>query len=165
MEMKGLYFSLVERQMAGKEGLDDLEKVDDDIESPAKYSKQISSKDKSYSVINKEKETTNELKVNRLNLFMRLLALNRPELPFIGVGLLGALLFGASTPLFGAVFGDILSVLSEQDIDKGRKDSGTAALQLGGIGLAYTLPVHIPNLRQIAAQLVCVIDILLFKQG
>jgi len=146
MEMKGLYFSLVERQMAGKEGLDDLKKVDDDVESPAKYSKQISSKDKSYSVINKEKETKNELKVNRLNLFMRLLALNRPELPFIGVGLLGALLFGASTPLFGAVFGDILSVLSEQDIDKGRKDSGTAALQLGGIGLAFFVAVSLQGL-------------------
>merc|ERR1711892_405122 len=146
MELKGLYFSLVERQMTGKEDMGDIEKLDDEIDSSIQYSKQVSTKENGVPVNNAEKETKEKLSVNRTALFMRLLSYNMPELPYIIVGLLGSLLFGVSTPLFGAVFGDILSVLAEEDIEKGRKDSQAAALQLGGIGLAFFVAVSLQGL-------------------
>jgi len=146
MEIKGLYHSLVERQMAGKEDIEELNQLDDDDDTTVKYSKQDSKKEKYNLHTNKDKDGKQELKVNRITLFMRLLSFNMPELPFIITGLIGALLFGASTPLFAAVFGDILSVLSEQDIAKGRRDSQNAALMLGGIGLAFFIAVFLQGL-------------------
>jgi len=146
MQLKGLYFSLVERQMAGKEKMDDHEVADEDQDTTLEYSKQISTKEKVGPIKTKQKEEKETLSVNRTALFMRLLSYNMPEMPFIVVGLLGSLLFGVSTPLFGAVFGDILSVLSEQDIATGRKDSKVAALQLAGIGLAFFVAVSLQGL-------------------
>ena len=117
MQMKGLYFSLVERQMAGKENMGDLKVDEEDEESTIEYSKQVSTKEKVGPMKTTKKEEKETLSVNQTALFMRLLSHNKPEMPFIVVGLLGALLFGASTPFFVAVIGDMLSVVSEEDIE------------------------------------------------
>ena len=47
---------------------------------------------------------------------------------------------------FSAVFGDMLSVLSEPNIQKAREESVTTALQLGGIGLAFFVTVALQGL-------------------
>ena len=48
--------------------------------------------------------------------------------------------------MFSAVFGDMLSVLSETDIDQARYDSMITAIQLAGIGLAFFVTVSLQGL-------------------
>merc|ERR1712073_4981 len=72
MELKGLYYSLVERQTTGEDSDKDKTK-----------SKTIEEKSKK----NKKNEDA-KLSKSRLTLYRRLLALNMPELPFIILGML-----------------------------------------------------------------------------
>ena len=51
--------------------------------------------------------------------------------------------FGIASPLFAAVFGDMLEVLSEPDIETARRNSQLAALKLGGIGFGFFVPTAI----------------------
>ena len=64
MQMKGLYFSLVERQMAGKENMGDLKVDEEDEESTIEYSKQVSTKEKVGPIKTTEKEGKETLSVN-----------------------------------------------------------------------------------------------------
>jgi len=130
MELKGLYYSLVERQTTG----DDAGKDNKLKTAEEKMEKKEKKSDRKESMVIKEDQ---ELTESRFKLYRRLLALNMPELPYILFGLLGAVGFGITSPLFAAAFGDMLEVLSEQDIEKARKDSQWSALELGGVGLGF----------------------------
>ena len=130
MEQKGLYYSLVERQTTGDETGNQVK-----IKGLEEKTNEAAKKEKKRSNSVVEKEET--LKQSRLTLYLRLLKLNMPELPYIIIGLIGSVAFGIASPLFAAAFGDMLEVLSEQDIPKARKDSQIAALELGGVGLGF----------------------------
>ena len=69
--------------------------------------------------------------------------IHRPELPFIIVGMIASIGFGIASPLFAAVFGDMLEVLSEPDIETARTNSQLAALKLGGVGFGFFIPTAI----------------------
>ena len=68
---------------------------------------------------------------------------HRPELPFIIIGMIASIGFGIASPLFAAVFGDMLEVLSEPDIETARRNSQLAALKLGGVGFGFFIPTAI----------------------
>ena len=138
MELKGLYYSLVERQTTGEDSDKDKTKSKT-IEEKSKKNKKNEDASKKAIAENEEEK----LSKSRLTLYRRLLALNMPELPFIILGMLASLAFGIASPLFAAVFGDMLEVLSEEDIEKARYDSQIAALKLGGIGLGFFVPTAI----------------------
>ena len=136
MELKGLYYSLVERQTTGDEN-DKDSKVSDLKETTYKTT------NKDISKVTKKDIEDETLRQSRMTLYRRLIAMNMPELPFIIVGLLGSLLFGIASPLFAAAFGDMLVVLSETDIEKARYDSKISALELAGVGLGFLVTTAI----------------------
>ena len=142
MAREGLYFSLVNRQMAGKEK-DDFGEEQNDIAKEDKIvngklgrelSKQVSQKTKNVDEKNKE------VKQSKSTLIWRLMKLNKPEWPYILVGCIFSVLFGSLTPLFGTLFGDVMNVfipsLHPQDA---RDEMRTYALYFGGIGGGFML--------------------------
>ena len=145
MKLKGLYFSLVERQIAyNKEDVDNI-KMDPIFKPPFRNpSKQVSSPaEQNYIVTTIKSHQESKIPTS---LYMRIISFNIQEAPFIVFGLIGALMFGASTPLFGVIVGDMVSILSEEDIDQGRQDLTVFALQLGGLGLAFFLVISLQGL-------------------
>ena len=137
MELRGLYYSLVERQTAGEDAAKETRKQKDKKETTDKDKKSDDNKGK---LVENEDE---KLSQSRLTLYGRLLSLNKPELPFIIIGMIASIGFGIASPLFAAVFGDMLEVLSEPDIATARKNSQLAALKLGGIGFGFFVPTAI----------------------
>ena len=95
----------------------------------------------------KDKEV---LKTGKWKLWLRLMKLNMPELPVLVFGLIMAILFAAANPLFAKVFGDMMTVLSEPDTVKARKDSEITALNLAGVGLGFflTVGIQVPELNR-----------------
>ena len=96
MELKGLYFSLVERQFAGRDAGADVDPSEALNESNVNLKTEAKGR-----VDVKEKVTVekDQLKTSRMTLLRRLLAINMPELPWILLGMVAAVLFGAATPL------------------------------------------------------------------
>jgi len=66
------------------------------------------------------------------------MALNSPEWIFILIGSLFSIAFGAMTPLFGMLFGDVMGVFNEAPADA-RKHMQNYALMFGGIGLGFLI--------------------------
>ena len=111
---KGLYFELVESQIAGKDEEADI--VEDLPQTSAKsvkrhlsrkMSRQVSSAASAGQPQFEEEEV--ELKTNRAKLFNRLMQLTKPELIYVIIGCIAALVFGAATPFFAILFGDMMS--------------------------------------------------------
>ena len=146
MENQGLYFSLVNRQLAGKD--EDFEaKIEDEsaggimrTESVKKVKTQLS---KQVSIkVNAKKEEYAE-KQSRWTMISRLMYMNKPEWAWILVGTIFAVMFGSLTPLFGSLFGDVMEVFYPCDprvpnCDP-RKKMQTYALYFGGIGGAFLI--------------------------
>merc|ERR1712106_55546 len=140
MENKDLYYSLVMRQMAGKNEtiqsnlypeLDNEEKETKKLErkdNVGKLTRQLSRrlsrrmsatkqlKDKTVSEPN-EDEDLPKIQMTRI------LKRNRPEFFYILIGVLSSCGMGAVMPVFAVIFGDILGVLGYEDIDQARADS------------------------------------------
>ena len=72
MELRGLYFSLVERQTTGEDGAKGAKKQRDNKQDKDKESDQDAAKTKAV-----EKEDETKLSQSRLTLYGRLLALNK----------------------------------------------------------------------------------------
>ena len=141
MANKDLYYSLVMRQMAGKNEtiqsnlypeLDNEEKEAKKLErkdsNVGKLTRQLSRrlsrrmsatkqlKDKTESESNKDEDLP---KIQ----MTRILKRNRPEFFYILIGVLSSCGMGAVMPVFAVIFGDILGVLGYEDIDQARADS------------------------------------------
>ena len=141
MELKGLYHSLVERQMAGKEVLEEPEvrEEDADVKAQGSVSARRLSRQKSDAgpLKAQKEEETEELKTGRVKLFMRLLAFNKPELGWIIIGIVAALGFAVASPLFSEMFGSFLEGLGNDNIEEARRKSETDALKMCGVGLLF----------------------------
>ena len=96
MELKGLYFSLVERQFAGRDAVADVDPSEALSESNVNLKTEAKGR---ADVDRKVTEEDDKLKNSRMTLLRRLLAINMPELPWILIGMVAAILFGAATPL------------------------------------------------------------------
>jgi hypothetical protein len=80
----------------------------------------------------KEKEDDDALpKVNLTRLFYE----NRTEWPFIIVGVIASIFMGAIMPIFAILFGNILGVISYDDEQKARDESGFYAVMFFLLGL------------------------------
>ena len=66
------------------------------------------------------------------------MGLNSPEWLFILVGSVFSVGFGAMTPLFGILFGNVMGVFSEEPAEA-REDMKWYALMFGGIGLGFLI--------------------------
>ena len=149
MEKQGLYYSLVNRQMAGKdEGFEDGDDTSsaasedragkmEDTKAKRMLSKQVSTKVKT------KQQEADVVKQSKWKLIGRLMKMNQPEWPWILCGTIFAVFFGSLTPLFGTLFGDVMGVfypcLPEDTSCDPRKEMKTYALYFGGIGAGFLI--------------------------
>ena len=164
MGQKGLYYSLVERQMAGKEVLEDGEVKE---HTERKMSSRKMSRQKSVAKDKHQKEDDTEvLKIGQLTLIRKLFALNKPELVWILLGLIGSIAFAAASPLFALMFGDFLEGLGMEDTVAARRKSETDALKMCGVGLLFFFAMGFQGLvySYSGAKLVERIRIKMFKK-
>ena len=129
MELKGLYYSLVMRQVT-----DDDNTTDDDKKKKI-MSKQRSIAHDDYVEIPKNAKKKDAKKYGNLKLFRMLLSLNSPEAVYLIIGLICSTGFGLTNAGFAVLFGDVFNIFSEEDVDEARKTSVYVALQFGGLGL------------------------------
>ena len=159
MERRGLYYSLVNRQLAGKD--EDFENKtsadesheDNRAESVVKSRRQLT---KQVSIKVKAKKDEYVEKQSRWTMISRLMHMNRPEWPWILVGTIFAVFFGSLTPLFGTLFGDVMEVFYPcdprvPDCDPRRKMQ-TYALYFGGIGAGFLIAQAGMNILQQGGQ-------------
>ena len=132
MEAGGLYRSLVERQLAGKEeetvGLEVTGKGKEPLTS--QLSRSVSVKEVKSGKVTKEEER------GELRMMGRLLAMNSPETPYILVGSIASIAYGSVFAVFGTIFGEIMTVFAETDTDVARERMFDYGLIFGGIALA-----------------------------
>ena len=140
MNKNGLYYSLVNRQLAGRdENFEDEDNTRDTAENNVKMSNGISERQlsKQKSVIKKKTEDT-EVKQSKAKLIWRLMMMNKPEWPYILIGCIFSIAFGALTPLFGTLFGDVMEVFYPGQ-ERPRERMQTYALYFGGIGAGFMI--------------------------
>jgi ABC-type multidrug transport system fused ATPase/permease subunit len=82
----------------------------------------------------KKKADEDEAKLPKVNL-SRLFYENRTEWPFILVGIIASIFMGAIMPIFAILFGNILGVISYEDEQKARDESGFYAVMFFLLGL------------------------------
>ena len=143
MVKEGLYYSLVNRQMAGKEQTNEAnqeeESLEDGLISPEKdkvFSKQMS---KQVSIKEHKKTEKSVSKQSRGTLIRRLMAKNKPEWLYIIVGCIFSMCFGALTPLFGTLFGDVMGVFYNPNPEEAMKEMQKYALYFGGLGAGFLI--------------------------
>jgi hypothetical protein len=71
--------------------------------------------------------------------FVRLLRANRPEWPYILLGVLASALIGGVMPILSLLFGDLTGILAYQDISQARHESVYYAILFCTIGLGSIL--------------------------
>ena len=144
MELGGLYHSLVERQLAGKEEVREKEEQHLERQTSGRNSKRQLSKQMSVvgdlDPVNKDEEKE-ELKTGMMELFKRLLAYNKPELPWILLGVVFAFGFAVASPFFAVIFGDFLEGLGMENIEEARSKSVRDALMMAAVGLLFFVAV------------------------
>uniref|UniRef100_A0A8B9KP33 ATP-binding cassette, sub-family B (MDR/TAP), member 5 n=1 Tax=Astyanax mexicanus TaxID=7994 RepID=A0A8B9KP33_ASTMX len=108
LNKKGVYYSLVMQQTRGGTGDDDYEE-DDDSFSEGETSQESSDTDHHDDLMEVKIENVPEIP------FGRILALNKPEWPYVMVGTLASLVGGAVYPCVGILFAKIIGVFAETD--------------------------------------------------
>ena len=89
-----------ERQFAGRDAAADV----DPSEALSESNVNLKTEAKGRSEVNKKvTEEEDKLKNSRMALLRRLLAINMPELPWILIGMVAAILFGAATPMVNSI--------------------------------------------------------------
>ena len=138
MALGGLYSSLVERQMAGKEetlAIEEQANIKDN--SKGELEKQVS---RSKSVKKTKAEVTEkEEEKGQLSLMLRLIALNSPEWPWVTIGSICAITFGTLMAFFGEIFGHVIGAFAITDVDEARTEMMKWSLAFVGIGLGFFL--------------------------
>ena len=145
MELGGLYHSLVERQLAGKEEGGEVE-MEQHLQrkTPGRISARQMSKQMSVAGdldTAKQEDDKEELKTGMVKLFQRLLAYNKPELPWILLGVVFAFGFAVASPFFAVIFGDFLESLGMENIEEARSKSVKDALMMSAVGLLFFVAV------------------------
>jgi len=139
MGLKGLYYSLVTRQMGNKEEEDEekKEEADNDAkdeELPPKLerrdsvvrtlqrqlSNRFSPKKRAISITEDEAAVKDDVPKVAMG---RLMRENSPEWLFILIGVVCSTAMGALMPIFAILFGNVLGVISYTDIQKAREES------------------------------------------
>jgi ABC-type multidrug transport system fused ATPase/permease subunit len=145
MKLKGLYHSLVTRQMAEKTENDSVAENSKNEHIEAKLAKQVSTSQDHVEIeeiIRKDKVKAS----NKPLLFFRLAKLNSPEWFFVTVGIIAATGFGAVNVFFAIIFGDVLTVFSETDTTIARDKSVDYALQFCALGLVCLVSIGLQGL-------------------
>ena len=93
---------------------------------------------KSQSIVEEEVE----LQTSKGKLLKRLMDLSKPEIHWIIIGCLASIVFGAGTPFFAILFGDMLKLFT-YEASEAMKQARIYALAFGGVGFAFLLSMAI----------------------
>ncbi|XP_074038788.1 ATP-dependent translocase ABCB1 isoform X2 [Leptinotarsa decemlineata] len=131
MMKAGAYYSLVNSQ-----GLTDTSEMQGD----RRLSKTLSWSNKSEHV-NEEEEIEEEVseQTPRQGVLMKVLKMSAPEWYYIAIGCTASILTGASLPVYGLVFGDIVGVLAIEDNEKVRSETNMFCLYFLILGIVTGL--------------------------
>ena len=146
MELKGLYYSLVVRQLQKKE------------EAPTKYIERPSTNNYSSEIsieveqgdLNMVPLSTSEIARPLKNLkeedgecanvsISRLLQKNKPEAGYIFIGCFASICVASMMPILAILFGKVLSILGDLDTTQARSDSIYYAVMFLGLGVLASL--------------------------
>ena len=146
MELKGLYYSLVVRQLQKKE------------EAPTKYIERPSTNNYSSEIsieveqgdLNMVPLSTSEIARPLKNLkeedgecanvsISRLLQKNKPEAGYIIIGCFASICVASMMPILAILFGKVLSILGDLDTTQARSDSIYYAVMFLGLGVLASL--------------------------
>ena len=129
MDKKGLYHSLVMRQVTEK---------DEDNTKDVKVEKEIS---KQLSIAHEFVDIPEDLKKKPIKkygnatLFKKLLGMNSPEWFYLTIGIICSIGMGLTNVGFSILFGDVFNIFGEADVEAARKTSQLIALEFGALGL------------------------------
>jgi len=148
MKKGGLYYNLVQRQVEGKKDVgEDLTNGDITEKDPVKVlERQMSKKGETNVEMNKDGDKEEEVKQSNGKLMRRLMGLNSEEWFYLLVGIVVSIGWGALTPYFGALFGDVMGVFAETDTVKAMNDMRWFALQFGLIGMLFFVTMTMQGL-------------------
>ena len=144
MVKEGLYYSLVNRQMAGKEQSEEENQEEVGLENgviPADKDQMLSRQISKQVSIKEPRKTEKSAvsKQSRGTLIRRLMAKNKPEWLYIIIGCIFSMCFGALTPLFGTLFGDVMGVFYNPQPDEAMREMRKYAWYFGGLGAAFLI--------------------------
>ncbi|KAK2176084.1 hypothetical protein NP493_686g01047 [Ridgeia piscesae] len=137
MDLRGIYYDLVTRQMKTKDKENDGE--EEEGETPAAVAERdvddtddvMDNKEPTCRLLSTEEDKCKEA-VDVDNLpeasMLRILKLNSPEWPYITGGLATALIMGAQNPCFAIVFSEFLDVFRRPDLDEQKRLSNLYSL-------------------------------------
>ena len=83
--------------------------------------------------------------------------LSKPEIHWIIIGCLASIVFGAGTPFFAILFGDMLKLFT-YEASEAMKQARIYALAFGGVGFAFLLSMSLISIRSflICALMFCI---------
>ncbi|KRT86174.1 AAA protein, partial [Oryctes borbonicus] len=128
MEQQGVYYNLVTAQVSDDCIIDNIKEHSDKEEG----------QDSDVEVIEYGGDSQNDFedeKDKKISPVFEILKLNSPEWYFIFIGCIGAIISGASIPLYSIVFGDIVGVLSHTDNEYVRTEGNKFCLYFFIIGV------------------------------
>ncbi|XP_051576241.1 ATP-dependent translocase ABCB1-like isoform X2 [Myxocyprinus asiaticus] len=142
MERKGIYHSLITMQIfkSSDDAEERKEEITMDEKSPSVSSLnertlyRQKSRSASEKGLQEEEKQTEEEKVPEVS-FLTVLKLNKPEWPYIVIGVFCAIINGALQPAFAIIFSKIIAVFAEIDQEIIRQRSDMYSLLFAGIGI------------------------------
>ena len=157
----GLYFNLVKKQSTSK-SLGDLAGVEeeslgtdrDDNEMVRKKSGEVATRSSVNTPLSElvvpadvireiaEREKEEQLQTS----LWRVLKINSKEWPFIAVGAVSSIGMAAVAPAFALLFGNVLEILSWEDLNAAREQSKVYSFMFIGLGLSSGLAMFLQGL-------------------
>ena len=157
----GLYFNLVKKQSTSK-SMGDLAGVEeeslgterDDNEVVRKKSGEVATRSSVNTPLSElvvpadvireiaEREKEEQLQTS----LWRVLKINSKEWPFIAVGAISSIGMAAVAPAFALLFGNVLEILSWEDLDAAREQSKVYSFMFIGLGLSSGLAMFLQGL-------------------
>ena len=157
----GLYFNLVKKQSTSK-SLGDLANVEEeslgtdreDNEMVRKKSGEVATRSSVNTPLSElvvpadvireiaEREKEEQLQTS----LWRVLKINSKEWPFIAVGAISSIGMAAVAPAFALLFGNVLEILSWEDLNAAREQSKVYSFMFIGLGLSSGLAMFLQGL-------------------
>ena len=157
----GLYFNLVKKQSTSK-SMGDLANVEeeslgterDDNEVVRKKSGEVATRSSVNTPLSElvvpadvireiaEREKEEQLQTS----LWRVLKINSKEWPFIAVGAVSSIGMAAVAPAFALLFGNVLEILSWEDLNAAREQSKVYSFMFIGLGLSSGLAMFLQGL-------------------
>ncbi len=107
--------------------------------------KNASSENRSIDQRRDERSGTNSEESWRGVSFFRIFKINKPEWPFLALGVLGSLVFGSTNPVYAVAYGELNGLLSLTDAEEIRRGRNSLTLLFSVIAMAAGIGYFLEN--------------------